>query len=85
MPLESYEVSEMRLIAVLSGSRGASAVVTLPDRKSYTIREGDRIGPNAGRVQKITPDSVVIREATKDYRGVLRERELSIKLHKEEE
>lgn len=85
LPQESYEVAELKLIAILSGSRGSSAVVTLPDGKSYTIREGDSIGPYGGRVSRITPDSVVIRESSRDYRGVLRERDMTLKLRKEEE
>ncbi|MFA5354301.1 MAG: pilus assembly protein PilP [Thermodesulfovibrionales bacterium] len=84
-PLESYDVSELKLIAVLWGGKRSFAVVMLPDGKSYTIKDGDRIGLSNGKVYKITKDSVIIREMAKDYRGTVRERDLFLKLHREEE
>jgi Tfp pilus assembly protein PilP len=55
----------------------------LPDKKSYTITEGTKLGLYEGKVQKITKDMVVIREYVKDYRGEIKPRDLILKLRKE--
>ncbi|NTU43007.1 MAG: pilus assembly protein PilP [Nitrospirales bacterium] len=85
VPLENYEASELKVIAILWGGKGAYAVVTLPDGKSYSIKKGIKVGSAGGKVYKITKDSVIIREEVKDYRGVRQERDLSLKLHKDAE
>ncbi len=84
-PLESHEISEIKLIGVVWTSRGYLAQVALPGGKSYTLREGTRLGPQGGNVVKITKDSVVIRENVRDYRGVLKPRDILLKLRLEEQ
>lgn len=84
MPIESYEVSEFKLIAVLWDKTKYYAVVTLPDGKSYTIREGVKLGLHGGKVHKITKDSVIIREQVRDYKGVLSPKDTILKLRREE-
>ncbi|MBA4348817.1 MAG: hypothetical protein C0415_02370 [Thermodesulfovibrio sp.] len=82
IPLENYEVSEFKLIAILWDKTGHYAVITLPDGKSYTIRESVKLGLHGGKVYKITKDSVIIREDIRDYRGVLRPKDTQLKLRK---
>jgi Tfp pilus assembly protein PilP len=84
-PIESYEVVEFKLIAVLWNKAGYYAVITLPDGKSYTIREGMKLGLHRGKVFKITRDAVVIREHVRDYSGVVNPRDTILKLRREEE
>lgn len=43
------------------------------------------LGLQDGKVIKITPNSIVIREYTKDYRGNMKPRDAILKLHKGEE
>ncbi|MEW5744810.1 MAG: pilus assembly protein PilP [Nitrospirota bacterium] len=84
-PIENYEVSEFKLIAVLWGRDGYYAVITLPDGKSYTIREGMRLGLHKGKVFRILRDTVVIREQVRDYSGVVSAKDTVLKLRREEE
>ncbi len=84
-PIENFDVDEIRLIAILWDSKEYYALVTLPDRKSYTIRKGMTLGLYGGKVEAITNDKVVIREQVKDYRGQLRTKETILKLRKEGE
>lgn len=84
-PLESHEVSEIKLIGVVWTSKGYFAQVALPGGKSYTLREGTRLGPQGGRVVKITKDTVTIRENVRDYRGILKSRDVLLKLRLEEQ
>lgn len=82
-PLERYAVSEFKLIGVLWENTKYYAAITLPDGKSYTIEEGMKLGLHAGKVHKITKDSVIIREHVKDQRGRLSPRDTILKLRME--
>ncbi|MCL4456392.1 MAG: pilus assembly protein PilP [Nitrospirae bacterium] len=84
-PMESYEVAEFKLIAILWDNSKYYAVITLPDGKSYTAREGVKMGLHGGKIYKITKDSVIIREHVRDYRGVLSPKDTVLKLRMEEE
>jgi Tfp pilus assembly protein PilP len=84
-PLEDYEISEFKLVAILSSKSGYYAVITMPDGKSYTVKEGMRIGLHGGKVQKIHKDSVVVRETVRNERGVLGQRDTVLKLRLEDQ
>ncbi|MCE5312813.1 MAG: pilus assembly protein PilP [Nitrospiraceae bacterium] len=85
-PLENYEISDFKLIAILKEKvKGYYAVVTLPNNRSYNLREGIKIGMHDGKVMKINRDSVVIREYHRDLKGVLSPKDTILKLRREEE
>jgi type IV pilus assembly protein PilP len=84
-PVEDYDISDFKLIAILWNKTGYFALITLPDGKSYTLRTGTRLGLNSGKVYKITNDSVIIKEPARDYKGAIVEKEKIIKLRKGEE
>jgi Tfp pilus assembly protein PilP len=83
-PLESYSVDEFKLIAIVWNSAERYAMVTTPDGKSYTIKEGMTVGIHNGKVLKIEPKVVLIREFIKDYKGVVKPRDYTLKLREEE-
>jgi type IV pilus assembly protein PilP len=84
-PIENVDVEEIKVIAVAWDSQQYYAMVTLPDKKSYTIRKGMTLGLYGGRVLDITKDSVIITEQIKDYKGQLKTKDTILKLRKEEE
>ena len=84
-PVENFDVSEIRLIAIAWDSKQYYAMITLPDNKSYTIRKGVVLGLYGGRVEGITKDSIIIRETLKDYKGQIKTKDTILKLRKEEE
>ena len=84
-PFESYAIDEIRLLAIASDKDGYYALILLPNKKNYTITKGMTLGLQGGQVIRITPDSVVIREYIKDYRGNMKPRDAILKLHKGEE
>ncbi|OGW39397.1 MAG: hypothetical protein A2Y97_12890 [Nitrospirae bacterium RBG_13_39_12] len=84
-PMESFGVDEIILIAIASDKDKYYALVFLPDKKTYTITEGIALGLEGGKVDKITPNEVIITEYIKDYRGELKPKVTELKLHKEEE
>lgn len=83
--LESFEAGEFRLIAVLWDSTGPYASLTLPDGKSYTVRQGTKVGLYGGKVVKISQDSLIIREMVKNYKGVLAPKDTVLKLRRGDE
>ncbi len=83
-PLETYSVDEFRLIAIVWNRDDKYAMVTAPDGKSYTIKEGMRVGIHDGKVLRIEPVSVHIREYIKDYKGNIKPRDYVMKLREEE-
>ncbi|MFZ5907648.1 MAG: pilus assembly protein PilP [Nitrospirota bacterium] len=84
-PMESYGVEEIRLLAIAWDNDKYYALIMLPDKKTYTITEGMTLGLQDGKVEKITKDSVHIREYVKDYKGDIKPRDSILKLHKGEE
>lgn len=84
-PIESVDVDEIKLIAIAWDSKQYYAMITLPDKKSYTIRKGMTLGLYNGKVVEINRDSVLIREQVKDYRGHAKIKDTILKLRKEGE
>lgn len=84
-PTEDFDVDEIKLIAIAWDNQQYYALVTLPDRKSYTVRKGMTLGLYGGKVRDITRDSVVITEQIKDYKGQLKTKDSILKLRKEGE
>ena len=82
-PFESYSIDEINLLAIAWDDKKFYALILLPDKKSYTITEGEKLGLYGGKVQKITRDTVVIREPVKDYKGEIKLRDSILKLRKE--
>ncbi|HXW69379.1 MAG TPA: pilus assembly protein PilP [Dissulfurispiraceae bacterium] len=85
IPLENYGVNEFKLTAILWSKAVFYALVFAPDGKSFTLREGTTIGLHGGKVDKITKDSVIIKEFLKDYRGRVKPNYTILKLRREEE
>jgi Tfp pilus assembly protein PilP len=84
-PFESFSVDEITLSAIAWDNQQYYALITFPDKKSYTITVGTKLGLYGGKVQEITEDSVTIREYIKDFRGDIKPKDTTLKLRKEEE
>lgn len=84
-PLENFDIEEIKLIAVAWDNQQYYALITLPDNKSYTIREGATLGTYGGKVTKITKDTVHIREKVQDYRGHIKTKDTVMRLRTEGE
>jgi type IV pilus assembly protein PilP len=84
-PMENFDVNEIRLTAIVWDKSHYYALITLPDNKSYTITEGMTLGLYGGKVEKITKDSVLVREQIRDYRGQLNTKDTILRLRKEGE
>jgi Tfp pilus assembly protein PilP len=83
--IETFDVEEIKLIAIAWDKQQSYAMVTLPDNKSYTLKKGMTLGLYGGKVREINRDSVIITEQIKDYKGQLKTKDTILKLRKEEE
>ncbi len=61
-PLEKFELSQYRLIALMVVKGVPRAMVKAPDGKSYTVKVGAYIGINDGFVRKIETKVVALDE-----------------------
>jgi len=84
-PLLRTEIGELRLIGIVWGGFGYSAMVQTPDGKGYTIRVGTPVGPNNGAVRKITERYLTIEEKYTDIFGEKKVREVKLDLHPQKE
>ncbi len=83
-PSEAYDVRDIRVIAIAKDRKRFYAMVQLPDKKYFTIREGMTLGLYGGKVISIDTNAVVVREFVKNYKGELQPRDTILKLRKEE-
>ncbi len=67
--LETLELSQLDLIAIVLGPKGRFAMVRDAKGVGHVIREGTPIGRNEGVVFKITEKEVIIKEKYTDLRG----------------
>ena len=80
-PLECCELSVFKVVAILSGTKESRALIAAPDGKTYSTKNGDRIGLRNGRVVEVGKRSVIVEEMELDDNGevVYREKiELSL-------
>jgi type IV pilus assembly protein PilP len=84
-PLESFDVEEIKILAIASDKTESYALILLPNQKTYTVKKGTVLGLQEGKVEEITEEKVVIREFVKDYRGNIKPKDTVLKLHKGEE
>ena len=82
-PVEKYNISQLKLIAVVSAGSEAFALVVLPDGKSYTIREGMKVGLHGGVVKEIRSDQVIVDVDYEDHKGKIKTEEVFLKLRQE--
>ena len=84
-PLQNYDISQLKLVAIMITSEGNIALVEDATGKGYFLRNGTGIGKNDGKVKKILKDKVIIEEVYEDISGPKKINEISLSLHQAEE
>jgi type IV pilus assembly protein PilP len=84
-PLQKFDISQLKLVAIITTSEGNIALVEDATGKGYFLKKGTWIGKNDGKVTKILKDAVVIQEVYQDIFGQTKTNEISLSLHKAEE
>lgn len=80
LPLQSLDVGQLTLIAVITNSREPYAMVEDASGRGYILRTGSRVGTQEGVVTGIRADRVVVTETVKDFTGKIRKRPVILKL-----
>lgn len=78
--LETLDLSQLELIAVMLSPKGNWAMVRESKGTGHTIKVGTAIGTNGGVVHDIEDKKVIVREEFKDYKGNTVYRDITKKL-----
>ena len=62
LPLQRYELGELKMSGVIWGSKGPKALVEDAKGEGFTVEVGERIGRSGGVVIRITETEIVVRE-----------------------
>lgn len=84
-PLQKYDISQLKLVAIINTPEGNIAMVEDSAGKGYFLKKGTEIGKNDGKVKAILNDRVVVEEFYQDVLGKIKSSEISLFLHKAEE
>jgi type IV pilus assembly protein PilP len=84
-PLQKYEISQLKLVAIISTPEGNMALVEDATGKGYFLKKGTWVGKNDGKVTKILKDKVIVEEVYQDIFGQTKTNEITLVLHKIEE
>ena len=62
LPLQRYELGELKMVGVIWGAKGPKALVEDARGTGYTIGIGERVGRSGGVVTRITETEIIVRE-----------------------
>ena len=80
-PLQQYDLSQLKLVAIMVGKGDGKAMVEDAEGKGYIVEKGIYVGRNFGKVKAVLKDRVVIEERYKDYMGQVKTKEIVLQLH----
>lgn len=80
LPIHSFDVSQFKLIGIITGGHGNEAMVTDPAGKGYVLKVGMSIGKNDGRITSISLSGVDVLEQFKDDNGRVRKEKILLTL-----
>jgi len=84
-PLQKYDLSQLKLVAIISTPEGNVALIEDGTKKGYFLKKGTWIGKNDGKVTKIHQDRVIVEEVYQDVFGQTKKHEMTLMLHQVEE
>ena len=80
-PLQQYDLSQLKLVAIMVGKGEGRAMVEDAEGKGYIVEKGVYVGRNFGKVKAVMQDRLVIEERYKDYMGQVKTKEIVLQLH----
>ena len=84
LPIQKFEVSQFKVLGIITGLKENRAMVLDPTGKSYVIKEGSLIGPHNGKVQAITPTVIDVIEQYRNESGQIKTRVVKLALPRKE-
>jgi Tfp pilus assembly protein PilP len=83
-PTQEFELSSLKLVAIVWGEMGRKAMLKAPNGRGYAVTEDMLIGRNCGRILRIESNAVVIEETRPDAGGRLLKKEVVLRLRERE-
>jgi len=80
LPIHSFDVSQFRMIGIVTGAKENQAMVIDPSGKGYVLKVGMTIGKNEGRITAISAGGVDVLEQFRDDNGRVRRENIRITL-----
>ena len=80
-PLQQYDISQLKLVAIMVGKGEGKAMVEDAEGKGYIVEKAVYVGRKFGKVKAVLKDRVVIEERYKDYMGQVKTKEVVLQLH----
>ncbi len=80
LPIHSFDVSQFKLIGIITGGRENQAMVTDPGGKGYVLKVGMLIGKNDGKITSINSSGIEVLEQFKDDNGRVRKENIKLTL-----
>ena len=80
LPIHSFDVSQFKLIGIITGGHENKAMVTDPGGKGYVLKVGMLIGKNDGKITSISSTGVDVLEQFKDDNGRVRKENIKLTL-----
>jgi type IV pilus assembly protein PilP len=85
-PLEEYAIGQMKLVGIIQqGTQNWALIKNGDDRNVYSVKTGDFVGKDNGKIDAITADTVFITEIIKGPSGLWEEKKVEMILDKEEQ
>lgn len=79
-PLERFDLSQLRLTAVVWGDDAARALIRDPSGKGYIVAEGAPVGKNEGRIVRIDDGLVRVKETYVNSEGQATTKDVDLRL-----
>jgi type IV pilus assembly protein PilP len=77
-PLQRLELSDVKLVGIVSDASGYYGLIQTPDGKGYTVRVGTPMGTNNGTIRTISEQRIVVAEPAIDTTGKMTSRDVEI-------
>ena len=81
--LESYALESLQMVGVLKKKNEIYAVIKAPGNMIYTVKVGNYLGQNFGKVVAITDTQVKLKETVQDSAGDWAERDDTLNLQEQ--
>jgi type IV pilus assembly protein PilP len=83
-PLELFDLSQLRLVAVVASQSNPRGLVYDPSGKGYIVGLGTAIGKKNGKIVEIGDETMVVQETYVDFSGTRTARNVELKIRQSE-
>jgi len=80
--LEKFDISQLKLTAVIMTKKGGKGIVEEASGRGYVVKTGTYIGLNNGKVSDVFLDRIIIKEPEQGFAGSVKYNTKVMKLHK---